>query len=95
MSSWFQPSSPFLSNPTETRRWGFSAMANPVRSPFTQGMEGAGPRSANAMYGLMPDHTPGYGSSSEEFMSQTLVPGWQNTGEGRNPFAGIEFTDCS
>jgi hypothetical protein len=94
MSLWYQPT-PFGSNPVETRRWGFSSMTNPVRSPFTQGAEGSGPRSANAMYGLMPDHTPGYGGESDEFMSSTLIPSWIAGGGGRNPFAGIQFTDCS
>jgi hypothetical protein len=71
-------------------------MTNPIKSPFTQGEEGAGPRSANAMYGLMPDHTPGYGSQNEDFMSITNSnPSWFGGGGGRNPFAGIQFTDCS
>lgn len=95
MSIWYQQPDSFTINPSTSRRWGFSAIPNSTRSPFSSDEDGTFARSANAMYGLMPDHTPGYGGESDEFMSSTLLPSWIANGNRRNPFAGIQFTDCS
>ena len=100
MSIWYQQPDSFGSNPASTRRWGFSSLPNAARSPFSTNDDNTSARSANAMYGLMPDYTRPYGvEDGGDNLTRTTVPQRTTTtiggGGGGNPFAGMEFTDCT
>lgn len=96
VSIWYQQPHNFGSNPAVTRRWGFSALPNATRSPFLPDDDDTPARSANAMYGLMPDYTrPGLEDGGDN-LTRTTVPQRTTTiGGGGNPFAGMQFTDCT
>jgi hypothetical protein len=94
MSIWYQQPDSFTTSPGTSRRWGFSAIPNFTRSPFSSDEDGTSARSANAMYGLMPDYARPYGGEEAgQILSRTISrPG---TSGGGNPFAGMEFTECT
>lgn len=96
MSIWYQQPDRFSTEPSATRRWGFSAIPNITRSPFTSSDDPTVARSANAMYGLMPDYTRAANvQDGGDNQTRTNVNINNPGAVGGNPFAGMEFTDCT
>jgi len=88
------------SPPSETQRWGFSAIPNYTRSPFGSVVDGEGPMSTSGFYGLVPNNKQSYGYNISinkdpvdefDYASLSFRPG----GYAANPLAGMQFTDCT
>lgn len=96
MSIWYQQPDSFSSDPVGTRRWGFSAIPNTTRSPFSTEDDGTSSRFANAMYGLMPDYARPALDNGNVGDNQTRTTNiTQRIGGGGGGFGGMEFTECT